>query len=168
MKTETDTPRTDKMQFDRDEDCALDDDMVVQANFARELERELNASEADYAVTKDERDQYRRELNAAKAEIARLTEVAAEHITRYNETSMKLETALFGPVGDSYAKAKALAEQNGKLAHDNGITAMKYRKQRIILQAALEEIATGAYCMKTAYDHIAPNAIKQANQLDEL
>lgn len=64
--------------------------------------------------------------------------------------------------------AKALAEQNGKLAHDNGIAAMKYRKQRIILQAALEEIATGAYCMKTAYDHIAPNAIKQANQLDEL
>ena len=64
--------------------------------------------------------------------------------------------------------AKALAEQNGKLAHDNGIAAMKYRKQRIILQAALEEIATGAYGMKTAYDHIAPNAIKEANQLDEL
>jgi len=119
MKEQTQTPRTD---------AAGQDGMYsTMVNHALRLELELNASEADYAVTKDERDQYRRELNAAKA----------------------------------------LAEQNGKLAHDNGIAAMKYRKQRVILQAALEEIATGAYGMKTAYDHIAPNAIKQANQLDE-
>jgi len=94
-----------------------------------------------------------RELNAAKAEIARL-----EKWTTVNGI-IELEQQL--------KAAKALAEQNGKLAHDNGIVAMKHREQRVILQAALEEIATGVYSMKTAYDHIAPNAIKQANYLDE-
>jgi len=95
------------------------------------------------------------ELNAAKA--------LAEQNRKLYESENKDLLAVI----KTLARVIAEREQNGKLAHDNGIAAMKYRKQRIILQAALEEIATGAYCMKTAYDHIAPNAIKQANQLDE-
>ena len=37
----SDTPRTDKNEWDWNEDCSLDDPMIVTADFARQLEREL-------------------------------------------------------------------------------------------------------------------------------
>ena len=90
MKEQTQTPRTD---------AAGQDGMYsTMVNHALRLELELNASEADYAVTKDERDQYRRELNAAKA----------------------------------------LVEQNGKLAHDYSIAAVKFKGQ---LNEAITELS---------------------------
>lgn len=54
-----------------------------------------------------------RELAEAKKENERLNEVAAEHITRYHETCLKLETALFGTEGDSFAQ---VAKQRDELA----------------------------------------------------
>ena len=36
----TDTPRTDAQEWDWNEDCCPADDMIVSANFARQLERE--------------------------------------------------------------------------------------------------------------------------------
>lgn len=40
--SEADTPRVNAAEFDRDEDCSIEDDMIVTADFARELERENN------------------------------------------------------------------------------------------------------------------------------
>jgi hypothetical protein len=37
----SDTPRTDAREWDWHEDCSPVDDMIVDANFARQLEREL-------------------------------------------------------------------------------------------------------------------------------
>ncbi len=37
----SDTPRTDAREWDWHEDCSLVDDMIVDADFARQLEREL-------------------------------------------------------------------------------------------------------------------------------
>jgi len=41
MSEEIPTPRTDAREWDWNEDCTLADDMIVPAEFARQLERDL-------------------------------------------------------------------------------------------------------------------------------
>ena len=73
-----------------------------------------------YADSENENRKLKRELNAAKAEIARLTEVAAEHITRYNETSIESE---------GFAKLKKERDAaNEKIKNNPWCAACKERK----------------------------------------
>jgi hypothetical protein len=65
MSTPTSTPLTDAAEFDRDEDCSIPDDMVVTADFARDLERRL-------ALAEQERDEARKALRVAVNETAQV------------------------------------------------------------------------------------------------
>ena len=64
-------------------------------------------------VLRDTCEQLERELAEAQKENVKLNAVADEHITRYHETCLKLETALFGTEGDSFAQ---VAKQRDELA----------------------------------------------------
>jgi chromosome segregation ATPase len=52
----SDTPRTDAREWDWHEDCSLVDDMIVDADFARQLERELAEAREDRDVWKANHD----------------------------------------------------------------------------------------------------------------
>jgi hypothetical protein len=68
---------------------------------------------SEYMVEIEEAQKLERELAEVKKENERLNAVADEHITRYHETCLKLETALFGTEGDSFAQ---VAKQRDALA----------------------------------------------------
>jgi hypothetical protein len=68
---------------------------------------------SEYMVEIEEAQKMERELAEVKKENEMLNAIADEHITRYHETCFRLETALFGTEGDSFAQ---VAKQRDELA----------------------------------------------------
>ncbi len=109
----SDTPRTKAATR-----MAFTSEYMVEIEEAQKMEREL--ADMTKQIDPYEREAAKAAINVLKRELAevkkeneRLNAVADEHITRYHETCLKLETALFGTEGDSFAQ---VAKQRDKLA----------------------------------------------------